>query len=93
MTSPGLVTSEQKEVLEVQPQKKPAWCVIWKKNGSAEFRDCLLSFGISDTPEEAMEKTFLKLRGDTKYALLMGDGIFYPIPIHLGVLNKKVPGV
>jgi hypothetical protein len=89
MISPG----EHKDVLEVQPQKKAAWCVVWKRNGTAEFRDCLMSFGISDSPEQAMEKVLRKLRGDSKFALLMGDGIFYPIPTHMGVLNKKVAGV
>jgi hypothetical protein len=52
-----------------------------------------MSFGISDSPEQAMEKVLRKLRGDSKFALLMGDGIFYPIPTHMGVLNKKVAGV
>jgi len=70
--------------------KYGAWAIVWKRYGgsSIDFRDCLLSFGFSKTPEEAIDRVLVKLDADPYWARQWQGGVFHPILISAGV---KVP--
>lgn len=82
MPDPGIIETATRF------ERAGAWCVIWKRYGSSEFKDLLLSFGFSESYEEAVEKVVAKLDADPFWARRWRGGVFHPVLISAGV---KVP--
>lgn len=67
-----------------------AWTVVWKKNHTGIFMDCAMTFGFSESCEEAMRKVAHVLRHGRsnppttahEFRRQFADGIFLPLAIH-----------
>lgn len=76
-------------LVEYSDLNKNTWVVVWKADGTAEFRDCLISFGLTNSPELAMQKVEEKLKSDPFWAKRFAGGVFYPMAAHWGVPGPK----
>lgn len=68
------------------------WAVIWKEADTSCFRDFLLTFGLSVSAEQALEKVLARLEGDPVFRRRHSGGTFYPVPLHMSVENPRRPG-
>lgn len=68
---------------------KPAWAIIWKQDATAVMRDCLLSFGMASTIEEALSRVERKLAADPYFRRDFSGGVFYAVAVHHGLPVRR----
>ncbi len=76
-------------LVEYSDLNKNTWAVIWKEDAEVNYRDCLISFGLSPSPELAMQKVEEKLKFNPLWGKKFAGGVFYPIAVHWGVPGPK----
>lgn len=68
---------------------KPAWAIIWKQDATSVMRDCLLSFGMAPTIEEALARVAAKLAADPYFRRDFAGGVFYAVAVHNGLPVRR----